>query len=100
MSSLHHLLRKTRQQKEVTQSELSVQIDLSPQLISAFETGRIRPSKVQLEKISQALQVPLYTFTGEKVAVALAKITQLERDLSDLKSLLSEVVEDVGESGK
>ncbi len=94
MPSLHKLLKKTRLAQAITQSELASKIGVSPQLISAFETGKIQPSRAQLGDLAQTLNVSVALFTGEKVALVVDKISQLEEELKVLKTLVSQIVED------
>lgn len=77
----------------LTQAELAYRMGISSQSISAFESGRIVPEFKYLEKIAQFTHQPLYFFTGEKAAEALAKVEAILKEVSDLKEILQQIVE-------
>lgn len=53
------LLREWRQRRRLSQLELSLQADTSARHLSCLETGRARPSRAMLLRLSDALDVPL-----------------------------------------
>jgi transcriptional regulator with XRE-family HTH domain len=77
----------------LTQSDLAYRMGISPQLISAFENGRITPTTEYLEKIAQFTHQPMYYFTGERVMEALDRVDKMITELQELRQVLSQVVE-------
>ena len=79
-----------RREMGLTQSELAYRMGISPQSISAFESGRIVPERKYLEKIAQFTHKPIYFFTGEKMEEALDRLAKLESEITAIRKLLSE----------
>lgn len=52
-------IRDIRQQKRMTQQELSQKTQIEQTVISRYETGRIVPSLTRLKQISDALEISL-----------------------------------------
>ncbi|MFI7640112.1 helix-turn-helix domain-containing protein [Nonomuraea sp. NPDC049400] len=58
-TSFGDLLRSWRQQRRVSQLDLSIEADVSARHISFLETGRARPSREMVMKLAEELEVPL-----------------------------------------
>jgi len=86
-------IKTARTESGLTQSDLAYRMSISAQLISAFESGRIEPSRLYVEKIAQFTHKPLYFFTGQKIAEALDRLDHLEKEVSEIRALLSTVSE-------
>jgi transcriptional regulator with XRE-family HTH domain len=86
-------LREARVARGFRQADLAKLVGISPQSISAFESGRIPPSPEYLQQIAYHTQRPLHIFTGQKIAEALARVDEMITELQELKSILSQVVE-------
>jgi transcriptional regulator with XRE-family HTH domain len=91
--SLANKIKQARIEAELKQSELAARMGISAQLISAFETGRIRPERQYLEKIAQFTHKPVYFFTGQKVAEALSRIEEMMKELQEIREILHQAVE-------
>ncbi len=50
-------IKKLREERELTQVELAVIVDISPVYVGFIENGRRRPSLKTLEKIAKVLKV-------------------------------------------
>ena len=57
--SFGDLLRSWRQRRRVSQLDLAIEADVSARHISFLETGRARPSREMVMKLSEELEVPL-----------------------------------------
>ncbi len=86
-------IQQARKEYGITQADLAYRVGISSQSISAFEGGRIVPDFKYLEKIAQFTHKPLYFFTGQKAAEALAKVDVMIKELAELKVILEQVVE-------
>jgi transcriptional regulator with XRE-family HTH domain len=75
------------------QADLAYRVGVSTQLISAFESGRIRPAKNYLEKIAQHTHKPLYFFTGQRVSEALSRVNSMIKELEEIRAILAEAIE-------
>ena len=71
---LSERLRAIREQQKLSQGEIEKRTGLKRCYISRIENGHTVPSLATLERMSRALQVPLYQFfyDGKKPAVPLA----------------------------
>ncbi len=87
-------IQQARKEFGLTQTQLAYRMGISPQSISAFESGRIVPERKYLEKIAQFTHKPLFFFTGEKAAEALAKVESMLTELAELKKILEKIVEE------
>lgn len=56
-SSLGQKIKKLRNERNLTQVELSVIVNISPVYLGFIENGRRRPSLKTLEKLARALKV-------------------------------------------
>lgn len=63
-------IRQIRKEKEMTQQELAQKIGVKRAVISKYESGSIEPSLTQLQKIADALEVPLANLLLEDNAVS------------------------------
>lgn len=63
-------IRQIRKEKEMTQEELARRIGVKRAVISKYESGSIEPSLTQLQKIADALEVPLANLLLEDGAVS------------------------------
>ena len=84
-------IQQARKNFGLTQGDLGYRMGISAQSISAFESGRIVPERKYLEKIAQFTHQPLYFFTGEKAAEALAKVDKMLEELVELKKILEQI---------
>lgn len=87
-------IREARVERGLRQSDLAKLLGISPQSISAFESGRIPPDSEYIEKIAIHTKRPIHYFTGKKVAEALARIEEIQAELKELHHILSQVVEE------
>lgn len=86
-------IKEARQARQLRQADLAKLVGVSPQSISAFESGQIPPAREYIEKIAYHTQKPIHFFTGQKVAEALARVEQLRKELDELHQILSQIVE-------
>lgn len=63
-------IRQIRKEKEMTQEELARKIGVKRAVISKYESGSIEPSLTQLQKIADALEVPLAKLLLDEGAVS------------------------------
>lgn len=87
-------IQQARKKFGLTQADLAYRMGISAQSISAFESGRIVPDRKYLEKIAQFTHQPLFFFTGQKAAEALAKVDIMIIELAKLKEILEQLIED------
>ena len=57
-------IRKTRQQKGLSQEALAERMEVSRQAVTKWETGKACPSTEKLLRLAQVLEVPLEALTG------------------------------------
>ncbi len=50
-------IRETRKKRGITQFEVSRRTRIHPSMLSKIESGRMRPTKAELERIAEALHV-------------------------------------------
>lgn len=91
--TLGEKIKQARLGRGLRQADLAKLVGVSPQLISAFESGRIPPAPEYIEQIAHFTGRPLHLFTGQRVAEALVRIDEIMGELKELKSILSQVVE-------
>ena len=60
-------IRKSRLDKGFTQSQLAVKIGVQTSAVSKYEKGLVSPTFEQLQKISDALDVPIGILLGHEV---------------------------------
>ena len=92
LSELAVRIRTARREAHLSQHELGDGIGVSDKSVSAYEQGRSVPPISKLKKIAETTQHPLSFFTQENIteATITAKLTSIERELSEVKRLLKE----------
>lgn len=92
LSELAVRIRAARREAHLSQHELGDGIGVSDKSVSAYEQGRSVPPISKLKKIAETTQHPLSFFTQENIneATITAKLTSIERELSEVKRLLKE----------
>lgn len=75
-------LRELREAKNLSQGDIEKRTGLFRCYTSRVENGYTVPSIGTLEKYASALEVPLYRFFTDEVAVKAPKLRQLEEDSS------------------
>jgi transcriptional regulator with XRE-family HTH domain len=82
------ILRKTRDNKQLSQSDLAEKSGLQPSAISHFETGKRSPSFENLKKLADALAVSVDYLLGraEEPKGSGPVVEQLFRDFSSMSS--------------
>jgi transcriptional regulator with XRE-family HTH domain len=78
------LLRRWREQRRLTQSDLALAADSSTRHLSYLETGRSQPSREMIMRLSEYLQVPLRERNLLLLAAGFAPAFQ-ERSLAELE---------------
>jgi transcriptional regulator with XRE-family HTH domain len=78
------LLRRWREQRRLTQSDLALAADSSTRHLSYLETGRSQPSREMIMRLSEYLQVPLRERNHLLLAAGYAPAFQ-ERSLAELQ---------------
>jgi transcriptional regulator with XRE-family HTH domain len=63
-------LRRLREDREISQSELARRTGLQPSAIAHFEADRRKPSFDNIRELARALEVPADTLFGTEVATA------------------------------
>ena len=58
-TSVGELLRAWRQRRNLSQLELALEAEVSARHVSFLETGRARPSREMVIRLSEELEVPL-----------------------------------------
>jgi transcriptional regulator with XRE-family HTH domain len=86
-------IKQARNEMGLTQSDLAYRMGISTQSISAFESGRIAPARVYIEKIAQFTHKPLYFFTGQKVAEVIDRLDKLSTEIAEIKAVVSQLIE-------
>ena len=78
------LLRRWREQRRLTQSDLALAADSSTRHLSYLETGRSQPSREMIMRLSEYLQIPLRERNLLLLAAGFAPAFQ-ERSLAELE---------------
>jgi transcriptional regulator with XRE-family HTH domain len=86
-------IKLARKEFGLTQSDLAFRMGISPQLISAFEAGRIPPDPSYITQIAQFTHKPLHFFTGQKIAAVLDKVEKMIIELQEIKKTLEQITE-------
>ena len=86
---MHERIRKLRRDKNLTQKELGAIIGIEQKNISAYESGKLKPSQKTLEKFAFALGVSVDTLNREEpeVGVLASSDPELLLLFQDLASL-------------
>ncbi|HZE87249.1 MAG TPA: helix-turn-helix transcriptional regulator [Methylomirabilota bacterium] len=92
LSELAHRIREARKNAHLSQEELGKYIGVSDKSVSAYEQGRSTPPINKLKKIAQSTNHPLGYFTQDdnEDALLASKLASIERELLEVKRLLSE----------
>lgn len=88
--ALAKTIKNTRQRLRLTQDQLAIKLGISAQLISAFESGRIRPQRKYLQKLAELANVPIAIFTGDRVEEALSRLKAMQQEIQQIHDLLVE----------
>ena len=86
-------IKQARSEFDLTQADLALRVGISPQLISAFESGRIKPDLKYIEKIAQFTHKPVYYFTGQRVVEALTRVDRMMQELKEIRELLTQITD-------
>jgi transcriptional regulator with XRE-family HTH domain len=86
-------IRQARKEMGLKQADLAYRMGISPQSISAFESGRIRPETKYIQKIAQFTHKPTHFFTGQKVEAAIDKVDRMITELTELKKILQNITD-------
>lgn len=82
-------IRHARKTRQITQEDLAQAIGVSDKSISAYESDRISPPIKVLERIADKTEHSLTYFLEETIESGiLAKLTMVEKQLSEIKDLL------------
>lgn len=90
-NSLGDLLKKAREEAQLSQKELAQKVKLSDKAISSYEVNRAEPSFDMLKKIGKAVHKPVNYFLNEQVSIEhdlQAKLEKIEQELAEVKKLL------------
>ncbi len=90
------MLRAWRERRRMTQLELALEADVSTRHVSFLETGRSRPSREMIQRLSEELQIPLREQNALLVAAGFAPIHPRrdldERDLEPVRKAVDLVL--------
>lgn len=90
MKLLGNKIREARKIKRITQEKLADAVGVSDKSISAYESGRIDPPLVVLEKIAQSTDHSIQYFLEESTESSiLAKLTEIQRLFEEIKGILN-----------
>ena len=70
-------IREIREQKRITQTELSQKIKCTPTALSRWESGKRIPTFESVERVANALDISISELCGEERPEAYAVVTQL-----------------------
>lgn len=89
-------LRQLRQQRRISQLELSLRVGVSQRHLSCIETGRARPSREMLHALLDALDAPLAdrndTLLAAGYAPAYARRTLADAELAPVRAALTHLL--------
>lgn len=89
-------LRQLRQQRRISQLELSLRVGVSQRHLSCIETGRARPSREMLHALLDALDAPLAdrndTLLAAGYAPAYARRTLADAELAPVRAALAHLL--------
>lgn len=89
-------LRQLRQQRHISQLELSLRVGVSQRHLSCIETGRARPSREMLHALLDALDAPLAdrndTLLAAGYAPAYARRTLADAELAPVRAALAHLL--------
>lgn len=81
-------VKRARQSRGLTQSEMADLIGISSKTVSAIEVGRVEPSISQIQAIAACLQEPVGFFVGEAGSSVEAKIEHVATELEEIRKLV------------
>ncbi len=81
-------VKRARQARGLTQSELADLVGISSKTVSAIEVGRVEPSISQVQAIAASLQEPIGYFVGEAGGSVEAKIEHVATELNEIRKLV------------
>lgn len=95
LKTLAERIRNARTNARLSQSALGKNIGVSDKSVSSYEQGRSRPSVDRLQKIAKATNTPVSFFTEENnlETSIIKKLTSIEQELNEIKTLLKNVTE-------
>ena len=79
------LLRRWREQRRVTQTDLALAAESSTRHLSCLETGKAEPSREMVGRLSECLDVPLRDRNTLLLAAGFAPVF-LERSVTELEA--------------
>lgn len=92
-----HYCRKWREHRRLSQLDLALMADISQRHLSYLETGKSRPSREMIDRLSEAMEIPLrernrlYQAAGFSVQYAETPIE--EKDMQPVQQALSRMLE-------
>ena len=81
-------LKEIRLEKGLTQKQLAQSLEVSPQMVLSWEKGLRNPKESTLEKIANALDVPVDYLTGKIYQIDLTVYEPSEDDIRAVKGLI------------
>lgn len=91
MKLLGNKIREARKIKRITQEALASAVGVSDKSISAYESGRIDPPLVVLERIAHNTDHTVQYFLEESTeSTILAKLTEIQRLFEEIKVVLKQ----------
>lgn len=81
-------LKEIRLEKGLTQKQLAQSLEVSPQMVLSWEKGLRNPKESTLEKIANALDVPVDYLTGKIYQIDLTAYEPSEADLKAVRELI------------
>lgn len=81
-------LKEIRLEKGLTQKQLAQSLEVSPQMVLSWEKGLRNPKESTLEKIANALDVPVDYLTGKIYQIDLTVYEPSEDDIRAVKELI------------
>lgn len=81
-------LKEIRLEKGLTQKQLAQSLEVSPQMVLSWEKGLRNPKESTLEKIANALDVPVDYLTGKIYQIDLTTYEPSEADLKAVRELI------------
>ena len=76
-------IKKRREEKGLTQANLALLLDITQIYVSQFETGGLVPSKKQIKKITEILDLDEETFNKELSQFYKAKKKELKKQIEE-----------------
>ncbi len=104
--STHNLgdaIRRARKQAGLSQRELAQALSVSDKAVSSYEVGRATPSLQTLQALGRVVNKPLSYFDENAHTGSIdlqIKLAQIEKELLEVKKLLSDMKESDSTSDK